>query len=59
MGAGDTLVGALAASWVMGLGMAQAIEFAQRAAACSVTQRGAQASMSHSSDLEGLAAWSQ
>jgi ribokinase len=55
-GAGDTLVGALAAALVAGHSMAAAIEFAQRAAAFSVTRHGAQASMPHPSDLEDLSA---
>jgi ribokinase len=53
-GAGDTLVGALAAALVAGSGMSEAMTFAQRAAAFSVTRRGAQASMPHLSDLDGF-----
>lgn len=54
-GAGDTLVGALAAALVTGSGMAEAMAFAQRAAAFSVTRRGAQASMPRLTDLEDFA----
>ncbi len=50
-GAGDTLVGALAAAWVAGSSIAQAITLAQSAAAFSVTRRGAQASMPRTSEL--------
>jgi ribokinase len=50
-GAGDTLVGALAAALMSGSRMVRAIEFAQRAAAFSVTRRGAQASMPDLNDL--------
>jgi ribokinase len=53
-GAGDTLVGALAASFMSGSRLTQAIHFAQRAAAFSVTQRGAQASMPYLADLQEL-----
>lgn len=51
-GAGDTLVGALATALVSGSSMTEAIMVAQRAAAFSVTRRGAQASMPSVSDLE-------
>jgi ribokinase len=54
-GAGDTLVGALAAALMSGSQMAQAVNFAQRAAAFSVTQRGAQASMPDLAALQNLA----
>ena len=50
-GAGDTFVGALAAARIQGMAMADAIDFAQRAAAFSVTRRGAQASMPRLADL--------
>jgi ribokinase len=53
-GAGDTLVGALAAAWASGLNVPQAMAFAQAAAAYSVTRRGAQASMPRLSDLTQL-----
>jgi ribokinase len=53
-GAGDTLVGALATALVAGSGMAEAMAFAQRAAAFSVTRRGAQASMPYLSDIDGF-----
>lgn len=46
-GAGDTFVGAFATARVQGCTLADAIDFAQRAAAYSVTRRGAQASMPH------------
>jgi ribokinase len=51
-GAGDTFVGAYATARVMGHPLSEAIDFAQRAAAYSVTHRGAQASMPHRSALE-------
>jgi ribokinase len=54
-GAGDTLVGALAAALMTGADMAKAMTTAQRAAAFSVTRRGAQASMPYLSDLEVFA----
>jgi ribokinase len=54
-GAGDTLVGALAAALMAGASMAEAMVSAQRAAAYSVTRRGAQASMPTLSDLEEFA----
>jgi len=44
-GAGDTFVGAFAAHWIGSGELCSAVEFAQRAAAFSVTGRGAQASM--------------
>ena len=50
-GAGDTFVGAFSAAWSRGEPIRAAIAFAQRAAAFSVQQRGAQASMPWSSDL--------
>jgi len=50
-GAGDTFVGALAAARVQGVALDAATEFAQRAAAFSVTRRGAQASMPRLVDL--------
>jgi ribokinase len=53
-GAGDTFVGALSGALVAGVSMAKAVEFAQRAAAFSVTKFGAQASMPFLSDLEEL-----
>jgi ribokinase len=54
-GAGDTLVGALAAALMAGASMFDAMDSAQRAAAFSVTRRGAQASMPELSDLEEIA----
>jgi ribokinase len=51
-GAGDTLVGALAGALVSGASMAEAMHFSQRAAAYSVTKKGAQASMPYQRDLE-------
>jgi ribokinase len=54
-GAGDTLVGALAATLMAGATMTEAMTAAQRAAAFSVTRRGAQASMPNLSDLEAFA----
>ncbi|MFL6818037.1 MAG: ribokinase [Bradyrhizobium sp.] len=50
-GAGDTFVGAFAAEWCRTSDVDAAIMFAQRAAAHSVTGRGAQASMPWLSDL--------
>lgn len=44
-GAGDTFVGAFAVEWCRTADVDAAISFAQRAAAFSVTSRGAQASM--------------
>jgi ribokinase len=52
-GAGDTFVGAFAAEWCRTSDVDAAIIFAQRAAAYSVTGRGAQASMPWLSDLGG------
>jgi ribokinase len=51
-GAGDTFVGAFAAEWCRTSDVDAAIIFAQRAAAHSVTSRGAQASMPWLSDLD-------
>jgi ribokinase len=53
-GAGDTFVGAFAAEWCRTFDVDAAIIFAQRAAAYSVTSRGAQASMPWLSDLSGI-----
>jgi len=50
-GAGDTFVGALAAARIQGMSLDAAIDLAQRAAAFSVTRRGAQASMPRLADL--------
>ena len=50
-GAGDTFIGALAAARIQGMVLEAATEFAQRAAAFSVTRRGAQASMPKPADL--------
>lgn len=50
-GAGDTFVGALAASLVRKLPLEQAVALAQQAAALSVTRRGAQAGMPRLADL--------
>jgi ribokinase len=50
-GAGDTFVGGFAAEWCRTSDVDVAIRFAQRAAAYSVTGRGAQASMPWLSDL--------
>jgi len=44
-GAGDTFVGAFAACWIGSGDLRAAVDFAQRAAAFSVTGRGAQAAM--------------
>jgi ribokinase len=51
-GAGDTFVGAFAAEWCRTSDVDAAVVFAQRAAAYSVTKRGAQASMPWLSDLD-------
>jgi ribokinase len=51
-GAGDTFVGGFAAEWCRTSDVDAAIIFAQRAAAYSVTSRGAQSSMPWLSDLE-------
>jgi ribokinase len=51
-GAGDTFVGAFAAQWCRTADLDAAIAFAQRAAAFSVTSRGAQAAMPRLSDLD-------
>jgi ribokinase len=53
-GAGDTFVGAFAAEWCRTSDIDAAIIFAQRAAAYSVTGRGAQASMPRLFDLSGF-----
>jgi ribokinase len=50
-GAGDTFVGGFAAEWCRTSDVDAAITFAQRAAAYSVTSRGAQSSMPWLSDL--------
>jgi ribokinase len=55
-GAGDTFVGAIAAGLASGYAMNDAVAFAQHAAAYSVTQRGAQASMPRVADLAHLRA---
>ncbi|MET0219134.1 MAG: ribokinase [Tardiphaga sp.] len=54
-GAGDTFVGAFAAQWCRTADIDTSIAFAQRAAAFSVTSRGAQASMPWSSNLSSSA----
>jgi len=51
-GAGDTFVGALSCALVSGSTMPAAVDFAQHAAALSVTRRGAQASMPNRSELK-------
>ena len=51
-GAGDTFVGGFAAEWCRTSDVDAAISFAQRAAAYSVTGRGAQASMPWLSELD-------
>jgi ribokinase len=51
-GAGDTFIGAFAVEWCRTGDLDEAVIFAQRAAAYSVTGRGAQASMPWLSDLE-------
>jgi ribokinase len=51
-GAGDTFVGGFAAEWCRTSDVDAAVLFAQRAAAYSVTSRGAQASMPWLSDLD-------
>jgi len=55
-GAGDTFVGALSCALVSGSTMAAAVDFAQHAAAFSVTRRGAQASMPSRSELKDFVA---
>jgi len=50
-GAGDTFIGAYAAAWCDGASLAAAIEYAQQAAAISVTKAGALAAMPRRSDL--------
>jgi ribokinase len=50
-GAGDTFIGAYAAAWCGGASLTAAIEYAQQAAALSVTRAGAQAAMPRSSEL--------
>ena len=50
-GAGDTFIGAYAAAWCDGASLTAAIEYAQQAAAISVTRAGAQAAMPRSSEL--------
>jgi len=51
-GAGDTFVGGFVAEWCRTSNVDAAVTFAQRAAAYSVTSRGAQASMPWLSDLD-------
>lgn len=55
-GAGDTFVGAIAVGLSRGNAMSEAVAFAQRAAAHSVTRRGAQASMPRLADLPQMRA---
>ena len=55
-GAGDTFVGAFAVASIEGQSLRASITFAQRAAAFSVSRRGAQASMPRRSELSGGAA---
>ncbi len=55
-GAGDTFVGAFAVASIEGQSLRASIAFAQRAAAFSVSRRGAQASMPRRSELSGGAA---
>ncbi len=50
-GAGDTFIGAMAASWVQTRALAPAIELAQRAAALAVQRHGAQAAMPTAAEL--------
>jgi ribokinase len=50
-GAGDTFIGAYAAARCAGADLSAAIEYAQQAAAISVTRPGAQAAMPRSSEL--------
>ena len=50
-GAGDTFIGAYAAAWCDGASLTAAIEYAQQAAAISVTKLGALAAMPRSSEL--------
>lgn len=50
-GAGDTFIGAYAAAWCEGASLTAAIEYAQQAAAISVTKAGALAAMPRRSDL--------
>jgi len=55
-GAGDTFVGALATARVRGFSLSASIDFAQQAAAFSVTRRGARAGMPRLTALTRLAA---
>jgi ribokinase len=50
-GAGDTFIGAYAAAWCEGASLSAAIDYAQQAAAISVTKAGALAAMPRRSDL--------
>ena len=50
-GAGDTFIGAYAAAWCQGASTTEAIAYAQRAAAISVTRVGALAAMPRHSEL--------
>ena len=50
-GAGDTFIGALAATWGNAQSLGAAIDLAQRAAAYSVKRQGAQAAMPWATDL--------
>ena len=50
-GAGDTFIGAYAAAWCEGASLTAAIEYAQQAAAISVTKAGALAAMPRRGDL--------
>ena len=53
--AGDTFVGGFAAALAQGKPEDEAIAFGQRAAALSVTRAGAQPSIPHLNELQGLA----
>ncbi|MBV6289329.1 ribokinase [Pseudomonas aegrilactucae] len=53
--AGDTFVGGFAAALAQGKAQAEAIAFGQQAAALSVTRAGAQPSIPHLNELQGLA----
>jgi ribokinase len=55
-GAGDTFIGAFAVARQEGLGTDEAVRFAQRAAAISVTRAGAMASMPTRAECDRAAA---
>jgi ribokinase len=54
VGAGDTLVGALATALAEGHSPAQALRFAAAAAACAVSRAGVQDAMPHRAEVDAM-----